>query len=214
MSSITVRKDLRGRFGPARDQGARPTCLAFATSDTHAATREPWSELCCEFLFYSAKQHDNTPPERAAKMGSVRHVLEKTGQPLEAFWPYLDKLPSDIMNWKPSGQPDQLFTSPSKHLGDSFQAAWDAVMGGSPVLIGMTTSRAFSRWDGDGVIDSAEPVEPKRRHAVIGVAVGERNGTNLLLIRNSWGKSWGHSGYAWLTERYATPRIKVVVILN
>jgi hypothetical protein len=52
MSSIIVRKDLRGRFGPARDPGARPTCLAFAASDTHAATRDPWAELCCEYLFY------------------------------------------------------------------------------------------------------------------------------------------------------------------
>ena len=51
MSSITVRKDLRGRFGPVRDQGVRPTCLAFAASDAHAATREPWAELCCEYLF-------------------------------------------------------------------------------------------------------------------------------------------------------------------
>ena len=37
MSSITVRHDLRGRFGPARDQGGRETCLAFAMSDAHAA---------------------------------------------------------------------------------------------------------------------------------------------------------------------------------
>ena len=39
MSRITVRQDLRDRFGPARDQGARATCLAFAMSDTHAAMR-------------------------------------------------------------------------------------------------------------------------------------------------------------------------------
>jgi hypothetical protein len=71
MSSITVRKDLRGRFGPARDQKARPTCLAFAMSDSHAATREPWSELCCEFLFYSAKQYDKSPPEKGARMSSI-----------------------------------------------------------------------------------------------------------------------------------------------
>ncbi len=38
-----VQQDLRFRFGTARDQGARPTCLAFAASDTHAALRTPWS---------------------------------------------------------------------------------------------------------------------------------------------------------------------------
>ena len=65
MSSITVRHDLRGRFGPARDQGRRPTCLAFAMSDAHAATREPWAELCCEYLFYHAEAaRQDAPRER------------------------------------------------------------------------------------------------------------------------------------------------------
>jgi hypothetical protein len=55
MSRITVRHDLRGRFGPVRDQQARPTCLAFATSDAHAATTDgKWSDLSCEYLLYKA----------------------------------------------------------------------------------------------------------------------------------------------------------------
>lgn len=63
MSEIIVRRDLRGRFGAARDQGGRETCLAFALSDTHAAARGlPWSPLSCEYLFYHAKQRDKTPP--------------------------------------------------------------------------------------------------------------------------------------------------------
>ncbi len=57
MSAITVRHDLRGRFGSARDQEGRETCLAFAMSDAHAAARgDPWSPLSCEYLFYHAKQ--------------------------------------------------------------------------------------------------------------------------------------------------------------
>lgn len=214
MSLITVANDLRGRFGPVRDQGARPTCLAFATSDTHAAIREPWAELSCEFLFYSVKRYDKTPPENGAKMGSVRHVLEHIGQPAETHWPYLDKLPANIKLWKPPSGPNELFTRSSKDAGGGFQDAWEVVTSGSPVIIGMTTSKAFWRSDSDGVIDSAEKVEPKRRHAVIGVATGEQKGVKLLMIRNSWGSGWGLSGYAWLTEKYAKPRIKVVVTLQ
>lgn len=84
MSSITVVNDLRGRFGPARDQGARPTCLAFAMSDAHAATRNGWTALSCEYLFFHAKQHDKTAPDKGARMNSVRHAVEHLGQPVES----------------------------------------------------------------------------------------------------------------------------------
>jgi hypothetical protein len=214
MSSITVRKDLRGRFGPGRDQGARPTCLAFAASDTHAATREPWIELSCEHLFYSVKKHDGTPPHHGARLDSTRHVLEHVGQPVESAWAYLKKLPDDLKLWKPPARLGKLHTRTSKDAGTGFDEAWDAVMAGHPALIGMTTSPGFNKWDAEGVIDADEAVVPQRRHAVIGVAAGERKGGKLLMIRNSWGKTWGLSGYAWLTERYASPRVLVAVTLH
>jgi hypothetical protein len=214
MSSITIRKDLRGRFGPVRDQGARPTCLAFAACDTHAATREPWAELCCEYLFYSAKKHDGTPPQKGMRMSSARHVLEHIGQPVETAWAYLKKLPGDIKQWKPPARVGKLYACSSKEAGDRFDNAWAALQSGSPALIGMTISPAFYKWDAEGVIDAGEPVVPQRRHAVVAVAVGERKGRRLLMIRNSWGDTWGLSGYAWLAERYASPRIEVVVTLH
>ena len=86
MSSITVRKDLRGRFGSARDQGRRPTCLVFAASDSHAATRQPWSELCCEYLFYAAKQHDKTAPESGARMSSCATCSNTSGNLTRPPW--------------------------------------------------------------------------------------------------------------------------------
>lgn len=214
MRSITVHKDLRGRFGPARDQGKRPTCLAFAASDAHAATREPWAELCCEHLFYSAKKRDGTPPNTGARLGSVRHVLEHVGQPVETAWPYLEKLPDDLTLWKPPADVGKLLRHTSNDAGAGFGEAWDAIMAGHPALIGMTISTGFYTWDSEGMIDADEPVVRQRRHAVIGVAVGKRKGSKLLLIRNSWGKTWGLSGYAWLTERYASQRLLAVVTLH
>lgn len=64
MSLIVAIKDLRSAFGPGRNQGARPTCLAFAASDTHAALRADWSPLSCEFAFYHAQRRAGLPPKR------------------------------------------------------------------------------------------------------------------------------------------------------
>jgi hypothetical protein len=214
MSSVTVRKDLRNRFGPPRDQGMRPTCLAFATSDAHAAARGPWEELSCEYLYYRAKERENTHPTTGAKPSSVRQALEYDGQPIESNWAYLDAIPTDLMQWVPPSSVNTVFRRASTLLSGGFDEAWDSVEAGTPVLIVMTISNTFYTPDGDGVVNSIEAVDPARRHAVVAVASGEHSGANCLLGRNSWGETWGLQGHAWLAEPYIEPRISLMFIMN
>jgi hypothetical protein len=91
--TVDVECDLRLRFGPARDQGSRPTCLAFAASDTHAALRDPWTALSCEFAFYHAQRRAGRKPASGASLPYMLAALRDDGQPVETDWPYLDVLP-------------------------------------------------------------------------------------------------------------------------
>ena len=59
MVEITI--DLRGQFGPARDQGKRPTCMSFAASDAHAAAKDTLDPLSAEFAHYHAVQRASPP---------------------------------------------------------------------------------------------------------------------------------------------------------
>jgi len=214
MSSITIRRDLRGQFGPARDQGLRPTCLAFATSDAHAAVRDTtWAELSCEYLYYHAVQREGVSHGAGVKIASIREALDQDGQPVEAGWPYLTVVPADAKKWKPPGKVGDLFCRASKMLAGGFARAWQKVTSGTPVLIGMSISDAFLDPKA-GVVDSIEPVDPTRRHAVIAVATGDRVGAKFLMVRNSWGTGWGLAGYAWIAERYMKPRIMKMVTIN
>lgn len=215
MSGITIVKDLRGALGSARDQGPRPTCLAFATSDAHAcALGKPWNPLSCEFLFYHAKQGDGSK-SGGTNVPAIASALKDVGQPIESDWPYLAALPTDLSQWGPPSTVGQLFqaeVTPCK--SPKVDDIWNILDGGTPAIIGITLSAAFYSWDENGVIDSDEPSDPARRHALLVVATGMKDASRMLLVRNSWGMTWGIDGHGWLSERYLLPRLLVSATLQ
>lgn len=210
--AATVECDLRYLFGPARDQGQRPTCMAFAASDTHAAVRPGWEPLSCEYAYYHALRYDGGAPGDGTTLSGITTAIEKDGQPYEADWPYLSVLPTDLTQWKPPATVSQLFGRASElRLATELYALLDD---GSPVIVVMTVSKAFYKPAPDGIVTGNEPIIPARRHAVIAVGHGRQGSEKLVLVRNSWGELWGVDGYAWLAESYLTPRIIALAIMK
>ena len=86
--SISIGRDLRSRFGAIRDQGSRPTCLAFAVSDAHAVARGPFDPLSVEQLYYHAVQR--TPggdPAAGVNLPAILAAYGMTGRPLKPDGP-------------------------------------------------------------------------------------------------------------------------------
>lgn len=214
--TVTAATDLRAMFGPARDQSPRPTCLAFAASDAHAALRAGWDPLSAEWAYYHALVHDGRAVGGGTTLPAMLHTLEHTGQPLEQDWPYIaqDLTPQDTWYKPPAG----IATLHQRH-GSNITALLATICAHldnrAPVIVIMSVSPAFySGGDNDFVIDSAEATIPQRLHAVVAVGYGTRSNDHLLLIRNSWGTSWGDGGHAWLSERYLTPRLTEAAVLK
>lgn len=213
---IKIAHDLRHLFGPARDQGPRPTCLAFAASDTHAGTRPGWDPLSCEFAFWRAQQRGRRPPSSGATLGHMLEALRLDGQPYEAGWPYLPATPVDVDNWAPPATPGPMFGRDGHEGVASFAAAQAHLANSVPVMLLMMLSPSFFTPAVHGVVVAApgEVPQPAVRHAVVAVASGEVGGEAAILVRNSWGEGWGIDGHAWLTEAFVTPRLFALASLG
>jgi hypothetical protein len=213
--SVDVLLDLRLEFGEARDQGPRPTCMAFTASDAHAGVRAGWDPLSVEWAYYHAVRRDGANPDDGATLTSMLKVLEADGQPHETGWPYIARPILDPAVWKPPPPGvSPLFRRDGNRIAATFDEVIEQLDAGVPVLMTMELSDAFYRPDEDGIVDATEKPDPKRKHAVVAVGHGVRAAERMILTRNSWGHDWGIAGYAWLTESYLTPRLLRAAILT
>ena len=141
-------------------------------------------------------------------------TIKSDGQPVEGHWPYIKAQITDIKSWKPPTSAGQLFFRDHSTCNVTIQHVIDQLNGGCPVLITMTLSDAFYRPDAEGVLERNEPIDAKRHHAVVAVGHGQRGSTVFVLIRNSWGVTWGLNGCAWIATDYLTPRLTGAAIMT
>lgn len=215
MKTLTVKKDLRARFLPVRDQGPRPTCLAFALSDAHAAERPPHRRLSADYLYYHALQRmPANHGDNGVGLSEATEALRVDGQPFEPLWPYSRALPRDPAKWKPPGTLAVMCAT-----GTSLPSGIDTLCSfldrNQPAVIVFLPTERFYYADSAGFLSkrTMDQILPQA-HAVVAVGHGLAASARHILIRNSWGSDWGQQGHAWLAEDYLAPRLSSVTSIQ
>ena len=205
--SVAIRIDLRPHLGPVRDQGARPTCLAHATTTAHEHARGSTMPLLPEFLHYFAS--DIGSSSDGVDFSSISRALLNPGQPAEADCPYhLNDTPP---GWAPAANL-LLYRRQSTSSAQGPDEIEALLVAGHVPVLGIATTDTFYSSAMPPVISSTGPV--RGLHAVVAVGIGMTYTTRCFLIRNSWGMTWANAGHAWVDDAFIVQHLHEVLVLT
>jgi hypothetical protein len=155
-------------------------------------------------VFYHAQRRSGRPPTKGAFLNDMLATLASEGQPEEQGWPYLPTLLNDLSLYRPPAAVGTLYGRQAEQPKQKLDLIREALDQKRPAIILSTLTRQFFHPPHDAVVvhDDRDQVYPAPRHAVVAVGYGDHLGQPVILIRNSWGATWGMAGHIWLAEDY------------
>jgi C1A family cysteine protease len=202
----------KGAVNPVRDQGQCGSCWAFATTanaeSVWAISKGQLLDLSEEFLVDCASGvgYYNMGCNGGQPDSAFKYMINN-GQCTEASYPY------KAGTTKTAGSCQKCTAAPVHFSGcydvtPKDQISLMAAVAKQPVVIAIEAdTRYFQSYSG-GILDSPNCGE-KLDHAVEIIGYGTENGVDYWNVRNSWGPSWGESGYFRLKKTSSTNDIGI-----
>lgn len=192
--------DHRSAQTPVRQQGDRPTCVAFAVSAAHEWHAADGVVRSTEDAMWAAHQVNEVPGREETTVSWALEGLDRHQHSTEVAWPY------SAPPWA-SGRPTAALDTANRRSLPTFRdlgvVSFDTVTGalatGRPIVLTLRVVAAAWYHAGD-IVDAGPNLKTPGNHAVL--AVGALEAPDRLIVKNSWGAGWGAGGYGYVTRRY------------
>jgi C1A family cysteine protease len=201
--------DLRSSMPAVYDQGQLGSCTgnAIAAAMEYERDRQGLPDFVPSrlFIYYNERALEGTVSSDAgAVIRDGIKVVNREGVCPETLWPY----DTAVFTVKP---PKRCYVAAAKDKAVQYEAIQtlgdlkDAIASNLAVVFGFTVYQSFESQSvaRTGVMPMRKPGEATvGGHAVL--AVGYSDPKSHLIVRNSWGPSWGDHGYFYMPYEYLT----------
>ncbi len=211
--SLPGQVDLRQKFPPIGNQGAYGTCVSWAVGYnlktflegaendwSQGELQNPSNQSSPKDLFWAIDNSDKGSNCGGTSFEAAFDVLVSRGVATMYSVPY------DNLN-DCSEAPSASWTSEANgHKIDNYrrinlteEEVKNYLAQGRPVVIGAQLGDGFMSWNSSSSISYDTYLEPGMQHAYHAMIVaGYDDSKSAFLVVNSWGSSWGSSGYIWV----------------
>jgi hypothetical protein len=199
--------------GTVLNQGATSSCVAHAILDAELTTLKARYGLKAElgsrntFYFLARSRDGMQGTDRGCRPSAALQALEKYGIGPESAWPFvlanLNKQPPWRVLWDARGRRGVRGTYKIHETGDRrVEAIRSALKSGRALAFGVSIDQAFTEKRGPGTIQWSVGGKTVGRHMMEVVGLRYIDGSDHILVKNSWGTGWRDGGYAWLDRGY------------
>lgn len=201
--------DLRQGMPPVYDQGQLGSCTgnAIAAAMEYESDRQGLSDFAPSrlFIYYNERALEGTvSSDSGAVIRDGIKAVNTQGVCPETMWPYNIGMftVTPPRRCYVAAVKDRLVQYEAvKTLGD----LKDAISSNLAVVFGFTVYESF---ESQAVAQTGVMPMPKQGERAVGghavVAVGYSDPKNHVIVRNSWGPSWGDAGYFYMPYQYLT----------
>ncbi len=225
-TTLPASVDLRKWCSPVEDQRSLGSCTANAgTGVIEYYERKAYgrhTDASRLFLYKVTRNLMKEKGDTGAFLRTTMGAIALFGVPPEKYWPYTDD--PNAFDREPTGfcyafaqnyqaikyfRHDPSGTSPAEVLNK----VKTYLSKGHPAMFGFTVYNTIEQAEKSGRIPFPAPKERvEGGHAIVAVGYDDKmkikntyggaQTTGALLIRNSWGETWGEAGYGWLPYDY------------
>jgi C1A family cysteine protease len=201
--------DLRPAMPPVYDQGQLGSCTgnAIAAAMEYERDQQQLPDFIPSrlFIYYNERFLEGTvSSDSGAVIRDGIKVVNSEGACPESLWPY----DIGMFTVKP---PKRCYVAARTDRAVRYEAIQtlgdlkDAIASKLAVVFGFTVYESF---ESQAVAEKGVMPMPKPHEATVGghavVAVGYSDSKKHVIVRNSWGASWGDHGYFYMPYQYLT----------